>query len=235
MAECAAVCEHAHLPAQSGSTRILKAMRRTYSRERYLALVERLRAAIPDLALDDRPDRRLSRRDRGGLRGDARRSSRTCASTAPSRSSSARAAAPRRPRCATRFPTSSSASGSSDSSRSFSASQPSATAERDRPGRGGARRGPEPHRPLAAPRPHATKHDGELRGDGRRRRARRRPDRERRRRRRCVARRRRSSLPDRLPAPDGRDVVDRSTRGTRERRRCTGVTRRGGVALRHGA
>jgi tRNA-2-methylthio-N6-dimethylallyladenosine synthase len=51
MAECAAVCEHVHLPLQSGSTRILKAMRRTYSRERYLALVEKLRDAIPDLAL----------------------------------------------------------------------------------------------------------------------------------------------------------------------------------------
>src|SRR5438270_3777316 len=51
MAECAAVCEHAHLPLQSGSTRILKAMRRTYSRERYLALVGEMRAAIPDLAL----------------------------------------------------------------------------------------------------------------------------------------------------------------------------------------
>jgi tRNA-2-methylthio-N6-dimethylallyladenosine synthase len=51
MAECAAVCEHAHLPLQSGSTRILKAMRRTYSRERYLKLVDELRAAIPDLAL----------------------------------------------------------------------------------------------------------------------------------------------------------------------------------------
>jgi tRNA-2-methylthio-N6-dimethylallyladenosine synthase len=51
MAECAAVCEHAHLPLQAGSTRILKAMRRTYSRERYLKLVQELRAAIPDLAL----------------------------------------------------------------------------------------------------------------------------------------------------------------------------------------
>jgi tRNA-2-methylthio-N6-dimethylallyladenosine synthase len=51
MAECAAVCEHTHLPLQSGSTRILKAMRRTYSRERYLALVDKLRRAIPDLAL----------------------------------------------------------------------------------------------------------------------------------------------------------------------------------------
>jgi len=51
IAECAAVCEHVHLPLQSGATRILKAMRRTYSRERYLALVDRLRGAIPDLAL----------------------------------------------------------------------------------------------------------------------------------------------------------------------------------------
>ena len=51
MAECAAVCEHAHLPLQSGSTRVLKAMRRTYSRERYLRLVAELRGAIPDLAL----------------------------------------------------------------------------------------------------------------------------------------------------------------------------------------
>ena len=51
IAECESVCEHVHLPLQSGSSRILKAMRRTYSRERYLSLVERLRAAIPDLAL----------------------------------------------------------------------------------------------------------------------------------------------------------------------------------------
>jgi tRNA-2-methylthio-N6-dimethylallyladenosine synthase len=51
IAECEAVCEHAHLPLQSGSSRILKAMRRTYSRERYLRLVDELRAAIPDLAL----------------------------------------------------------------------------------------------------------------------------------------------------------------------------------------
>src|SRR3954469_3773402 len=51
MAECASVCEHAHLPLQSGSTRVLKAMRRTYSRERYLRLLDELRAAIPDLAL----------------------------------------------------------------------------------------------------------------------------------------------------------------------------------------
>src|SRR3954471_8116354 len=51
MAECAAVCEQVHLPLQSGSTRILKAMRRTYSRPRYLELVQRMRDAIPDLAI----------------------------------------------------------------------------------------------------------------------------------------------------------------------------------------
>jgi tRNA-2-methylthio-N6-dimethylallyladenosine synthase len=50
IAECATVCEHVHLPLQSGSSRILKAMRRTYSRERYLALVEKMRGAIPDVA-----------------------------------------------------------------------------------------------------------------------------------------------------------------------------------------
>jgi tRNA-2-methylthio-N6-dimethylallyladenosine synthase len=51
MAECDTVCEHTHLPLQSGSTEILKRMRRTYSRERYLRLAGDLRDAIPDLAL----------------------------------------------------------------------------------------------------------------------------------------------------------------------------------------
>jgi len=45
------VCEHIHLPLQSGSTPILKAMRRTYSRERYLDRVAMIRAAVPDVAL----------------------------------------------------------------------------------------------------------------------------------------------------------------------------------------
>jgi tRNA-2-methylthio-N6-dimethylallyladenosine synthase len=51
LAECEAVCEHVHLPLQSGSSRILKAMRRTYDRERYLDLVDRLRSTVSDLAL----------------------------------------------------------------------------------------------------------------------------------------------------------------------------------------
>jgi tRNA-2-methylthio-N6-dimethylallyladenosine synthase len=51
MAEVEAVCEYVHLPAQSGSDRVLKRMLRRYTRAGYLDVVERLRAAIPDLTL----------------------------------------------------------------------------------------------------------------------------------------------------------------------------------------
>ena len=50
-AELASVCEHIHLPLQSGSSRILKAMRRTYDRERYLDRVALIREHVPDAAL----------------------------------------------------------------------------------------------------------------------------------------------------------------------------------------
>jgi tRNA-2-methylthio-N6-dimethylallyladenosine synthase len=49
--ELAAVCEHIHLPLQSGSSRILKAMRRTYNRDRYMARVQQIREAIPDCSI----------------------------------------------------------------------------------------------------------------------------------------------------------------------------------------
>jgi tRNA-2-methylthio-N6-dimethylallyladenosine synthase len=45
------LCEHVHLPLQSGSDRILKAMHRTYSAEKYLRLVDQLRAARSDIGL----------------------------------------------------------------------------------------------------------------------------------------------------------------------------------------
>jgi tRNA-2-methylthio-N6-dimethylallyladenosine synthase len=45
------VCKHLHLPVQSGSSRILRAMRRRYDRESYLELVDRLRDTIPGIAL----------------------------------------------------------------------------------------------------------------------------------------------------------------------------------------
>ena len=51
MAEVPTVCEHVHLPMQSGSTRTLKRMLRRYTREGYADCVRRLRAAIPGLAL----------------------------------------------------------------------------------------------------------------------------------------------------------------------------------------
>jgi tRNA-2-methylthio-N6-dimethylallyladenosine synthase len=50
-AELAGVCEHIHLPLQSGSSRILKAMRRTYDRERYLDRVALIREHVPDASL----------------------------------------------------------------------------------------------------------------------------------------------------------------------------------------
>jgi tRNA-2-methylthio-N6-dimethylallyladenosine synthase len=51
MAEVPAVCEHVHLPMQSGSTTVLKRMLRRYSREDYVQCVARLREAIPGLSI----------------------------------------------------------------------------------------------------------------------------------------------------------------------------------------
>lgn len=45
------ICRHLHLPLQSGSTRLLKIMNRRYTKESYLDLVERIRAAMPDISL----------------------------------------------------------------------------------------------------------------------------------------------------------------------------------------
>jgi tRNA-2-methylthio-N6-dimethylallyladenosine synthase len=50
-AELPALCEHIHLPLQSGSSRILKAMRRTYNRERYMDRVALIREHLPDAAI----------------------------------------------------------------------------------------------------------------------------------------------------------------------------------------
>ena len=51
MAECRVVCEHIHLPVQAGSDRVLKLMKRAYSRERYLDKVRMIRDAIPEVAI----------------------------------------------------------------------------------------------------------------------------------------------------------------------------------------
>lgn len=51
MAHSKKICKHLHLPVQSGSTDILQKMNRRYTKEKYLELVDRLRAAVPDISL----------------------------------------------------------------------------------------------------------------------------------------------------------------------------------------
>ncbi len=51
MAESRKICRHLHLPLQSGSTGILKAMNRRYTKEQYVELAEKIKKAIPDIAL----------------------------------------------------------------------------------------------------------------------------------------------------------------------------------------
>ena len=51
MAECDKVCDHLHLPFQAGSDRILEQMNRRYTKAHYLELVEKVRKAVPDVAL----------------------------------------------------------------------------------------------------------------------------------------------------------------------------------------
>ncbi|MBP3603713.1 MAG: tRNA (N6-isopentenyl adenosine(37)-C2)-methylthiotransferase MiaB [Lachnospiraceae bacterium] len=51
MKESKKICRHLHLPLQAGSTRILTAMNRRYTKEQYLALAEKIRKEIPDIAL----------------------------------------------------------------------------------------------------------------------------------------------------------------------------------------
>ncbi len=51
MADSKKICRHLHLPLQSGSSRLLKIMNRRYTKEAYVALADRIRTAIPDIAL----------------------------------------------------------------------------------------------------------------------------------------------------------------------------------------
>ena len=71
-AELPSVCQHVHLPLQAGSTPILKAMRRTYTRERVPRPRRDDPPPRPRRRADHRRHRRLPRRDRGRLRADAR-------------------------------------------------------------------------------------------------------------------------------------------------------------------
>lgn len=64
---CDKLCKYIHLPVQSGSDAILKAMNRKYTRESYLELVRKLREAVPALSHFHRHNRGFPGRDRGGI------------------------------------------------------------------------------------------------------------------------------------------------------------------------
>ena len=73
MAETPNVMPSLHMPLQSGSDRILKTMRRSYRRDRYLKIIEDVRVGDAGRRDHHRHHRRLPGRDRGGLPGHARR------------------------------------------------------------------------------------------------------------------------------------------------------------------
>ncbi|MBI3457801.1 MAG: radical SAM protein [Candidatus Rokubacteria bacterium] len=96
MAECRSVCEYLHLPVQSGSDRVLKAMRRGYTVEAYRAKVARLRELVPEVALSTDIIVGSPGRPTGTSRPPGRSWPRS-STTAPSSSSTRRGRARRRP------------------------------------------------------------------------------------------------------------------------------------------
>ena len=115
-AELPSLCEHIHLPLQSGSSAVLKRMHHTYTRDRYLDRVAMIRQARFRLRADNRHRRRLPGRGRRRLRADAR-GRRAGGLRRRVRSSTRRGAAPTPRRYLTRSPMRSRSRGWSASSR----------------------------------------------------------------------------------------------------------------------
>ena len=164
MAECAAVCEHAHLPLQSGSTRVLKAMRRTYSRERY---VEARRRAAGG---DPRPRARRPTSS-SAFRARPSATSRETLEVVEEVGFDGAFTFVYSPRAGTEaaaMPDQVPDEVKRERIERLVEVVQRVAAERNtgagRDGRGGARRGPQPHRPRVPARPHTPQHDRQLHG-----------------------------------------------------------------------
>ena len=171
-AECGSLCEHIHLPLQSGSDRILKAMRRTYNRRRYLDRVALIREHVPDCALttdiivgfpgetDEDFERTLEVVDQVGYDGaftfifSPRRGTEAAGLGEPGAA-----------------PGEAGAHGAPGRAGPGPRARARAAVRRAHDGR--ARRGDQPHRRHPPARPLAPQQGGQLRGNGRARRARR--------------------------------------------------------------